>query len=488
MLYPSLETVRELAAQYNTIPVFFTFPADHRTPISIFTALSQDEETAFLLESVNNGSQWDRYSFIGFHPEREFKAFGASMQVTRANDSQTMTVDDPFAFLQKQLDAQTSPKTADFPYFTGGLIGYFAYDAVRYNEHRLRNIPEDDTRMPDVHLFDYRELVAYDHFTSNAIVIVNLHTDRNLEEQYQYAELRAAEIAAKIDNCHCRGQFRDDEPAVQVNSNMSKDRYMGMVRSAKEYIKAGDIFQVVLSQRFEIDNPPDSFEVYRRLRATNPSPYLYYFKTRDYQIAGASPELLVKVTNGIVATRPIAGTRPRGKDQTEDLALEASLLNDEKERAEHTMLVDLGRNDIGRVSEFGTVKVTDFMRVERYSRVMHLVSDVQGKLREHLRPMDALKAVLPAGTLSGAPKVRAMEIIDELENRKRGLYGGTVGYFGFNGDMNTCIAIRTILYRNGKAYVQAGAGIVADSDPEKEFEETNHKAGAMINAIKEARV
>lgn len=487
MLYPTLETVRELSAQYNTIPVFFTFPADHRTPISIFTALSHGEETAFLLESVNNGTQWDRYSFIGFHPQREVKAFGSSLQVTDSTGSRTVIQDDPFGYLQGLLDQRNSPKFDELPYFTGGMIGYFAYDAVRYTEKRLKNIPEDDTRMPDLHLFDYHELVAYDHLNSNAIVIVNLCTDRDLEEQYRYAEIRAAEIAAKIDNSHCRGQFRDDEPAVRVGSNVTKEAYMEMVERAKEYIRAGDIFQVVLSQRLEVDNPPDSFEVYRRLRATNPSPYLYYFKTRDYEIAGASPELLVKVTDGIAATRPIAGTRPRGRDKAADLALEKSLLADAKEKAEHTMLVDLGRNDLGRVSEYGSVEVTDFMRVERYSKVMHLVSDVQGKLRADMKPMHALQSVLPAGTLSGAPKVRAMEIIDELENRKRGMYGGTVGYFGYNGDMNTCIAIRTILYRGNKAYIQAGAGIVADSDPEKEFEETMHKAGAMLSALKEAR-
>ena len=487
MLYPSLDTVRTLSAQYTAVPVFFTIPADHRTPISIFSALSQGEETAFLLESVNNGTQWDRYSFIGFHPAKEFKAAGASMQVTDAKGSETFTEDQPFGFLQNRLNERTSPKFEDLPYFTGGLIGYFAYDAVRYTERRLKNIPQDDIGMPDLHLFDYDEIVAYDHLNSNAIVIVNIHADRDIEEQYKYAERRAAEIAAKIDSAKCFGQFRDDEPAVRIGSNLTKDEYMDMVCRAKSYIKSGDIFQVVLSQRFEVENPPDSFEVYRRLRATNPSPYLYYFKTKDYEIAGASPELLVKVNDGIAATRPIAGTRPRGKDRAEDLALEKSLLADPKERAEHTMLVDLGRNDLGRVSDFGTVEVTDFMRVERYSKVMHLVSDVQGKLRSDLKPMDALRSVLPAGTLSGAPKVRAMEIIDELENRKRGLYGGTVGYFGYNGDMNTCIAIRTILYRGGKAYIQAGAGIVADSDPEKEFEETTHKAGAMLNALKEAR-
>ncbi len=487
MLFPSLEEVRELAKNYTAIPVFFTFPADHRTPISIYTALSEGEENAFLLESVNNGTQWDRYSFVGFHPAQEIRAQGAQMHITVNGVSETVTEEKPFARLQAALDARTSPKIEDFPYFTGGLIGYFAYDAVRYTEKKLTNIPEDDIQMPDIHLFGYDELVAYDHLNSNAIVIINLDASKNLENQYKKAELRAAQIAAKIDSCHCRGQFRDDEPAVRVGSNVTKEEYISMVNQAKEKIFAGDIFQVVLSQRFEIENPPSSFEVYRRLRATNPSPYLYYFKTKDYEIAGASPELLVKVNDGTAATKPIAGTRPRGKSHEEDKALEASLLADEKEKAEHTMLVDLGRNDLGRVSEYGSVEVTDFMYVERYSKVMHLVSDVKGKLRPECKPLDALQAVLPAGTLSGAPKVRAMEIIDELENKKRGLYGGTVGYFGYNGDMNTCIAIRTVLFRNGKAYIQAGAGIVADSDPEKEFAETTHKAKAMLNAIKEAR-
>lgn len=487
MLFPSLEKVRELSAQYSTIPVFFTFPADHRTPISIFSALSHNEENAFLLESVNNGTQWDRYSFIGFHPAREFCAAGVQLRTQEGESCHIMTCDSPFQKLQEILDAQTSPKFEEFPYFTGGLIGFFAYDSVRYTEKKLTNVPQDDTGMPDAHLFGYDELVAYDHLNSNAIVIINLHSYDNLEEQYRKAELRAAEIAARIDAAPARGQFRDDEPGIHVDSNVTREEYVAMVKKAKEYIMAGDIFQVVLSQRFSVENPPDSFEVYRRLRATNPSPYLYYFKTKDYEIAGASPELLVKVTDGVAATRPIAGTRPRGKTRAEDIALEKSLLADEKEKAEHTMLVDLGRNDLGRVCAYGSVEVTDFMRVERYSKVMHLVSDVQGTLREDKKPMDALQAVLPAGTLSGAPKVRAMEIIDELENRKRGLYGGTVGFFGYNGDMNTCIAIRTVLYKDGKAYIQAGAGIVADSDPEKEFAETTHKAEALLNAIKEAR-
>ena len=487
MLFPSLEEVKKLAGSYQKIPVFYTFPADHKTPVSIFSALSEDEETAFLLESVNNGTQWDRYSFIGFHPAQEICTRGAQMQLTANGQSQTITEQSPFEKLQAIMNQCNAPKFEDYPNFTGGFIGYFAYDAVRYTEKKLTNIPEDDIQMPDIHLFGYEELVAYDHLNSNALVIINLDASKNLEEQYHQAEIRATQISAKIDSRQCRGQFRDDEPAVQVSSNVTKEQYMSMVSQAKEKIFAGDIFQVVLSQRFEIDNPPSAFEVYRRLRATNPSPYLYYFKTKDYEIAGASPELLVKVSDGIASTRPIAGTRPRGKTNLEDKELEVSLLADEKEKAEHTMLVDLGRNDLGRVSEYGSVEVAKFMYVERYSKVMHLVSDVKGKLRPECKPLDALKAVLPAGTLSGAPKVRAMEIIDELENKKRGLYGGTVGYFGYNGDMNTCIAIRTVLFRNGKAYIQAGAGIVADSDPEKEFAETNHKAKAMLNAIKEAR-
>ena len=487
MLFPSLEEVRKLASEYTDIPVFSAFPADHRTPISIYTALSEGEENAFLLESVNNGTQWDRYSFIGFHPVQEIRAEGSQLHITENGTSETITEQNPFGKLQSLLNRRTSPKFEDLPYFTGGMIGYFAYDAVRYTEKKLINIPEDDIHMPDIHLFGYDELVAYDHLNSNAIVIINLHADGNLEEQYQQAESRAVEIAAKIDGSSCCGQYRDDEPGIRIDSNVTKEKYMSMVERAKQQIRDGEIFQVVLSQRFEIENPPDSFEVYRRLRATNPSPYLYYFKTKEYEISGASPELLVKVTDGIASTRPIAGTRPRGKTHEEDKALEASLIADAKEKAEHTMLVDLGRNDLGRVSEYGSVEVTNFMYVERYSKVMHLVSDVKGKLRAEYKPMDALRSVLPAGTLSGAPKVRAMEIIDELENKKRGLYGGTVGYFGYNGDMNTCIAIRTVLFRNGRAYIQAGAGIVADSDPEKEFAETTHKAEAMLNAIREAR-
>ena len=279
---------------------------------------------------------------------------------------------------------------------------------------------------------------------------------------------------------------RKNSVPVTVNSNVKHDEFIRNVKIAKQHIIDGDIFQIVLSQRFEVDNPPESFNVYRMLRATNPSPYLYYFKNKDYNIAGASPEMLVNVTDGIVKTKPIAGTVPRGVTEEEDIALEKSLISDPKECAEHTMLVDLGRNDVGKVSKFGTVEVTSYMKVERYSKVMHLVSDVKGELQDGKNALDALMSVLPAGTLSGAPKVRAMEIIDELENKRRGLYGGTVGYIGFDGNIDTCIAIRTVLFKNNKAYIQAGAGIVHDSVPEKEFRETQNKAKAMINAIEEA--
>ncbi len=488
MLFPSFDEVTELAKQYQTIPVFFTFAADHRTPISIYAALSQNAENAFILESVNDGTQWDRYSFMGFSPCMEIQIKDGKTLVGVGGDFVHVSDSEPLVYLKTLMQKHTSPKFPKMPYFTGGLIGYFAYDTVRYTEKKLINIPEDDIGMPDCNLFMYDELIAYDHLNSNAIVMINLHVDStDLMAQYQAAEIRAAEISQQIEVANFHGQVRDDEPPLKITSNMTQEEYMSMVRTAKEYIVAGDIFQVVLSQRFAMENPPDSFEVYRRLRATNPSPYLYYFKAREYAVAGASPEMLVKITDNVVSTRPIAGTMPRGKTREEDLALEKKLNGDEKERAEHTMLVDLGRNDVGKVCDFGTVHVSDFMRTERYSKVMHLVSDVEGNLRADKTPMDALAAVLPAGTLSGAPKVRAMEIIDELENRKRGLYGGTVGYLGFNGDINTCIAIRTVLFQKGMAYVQAGAGIVVDSDPEKEYFETKHKAEAVIRALEEAR-
>lgn len=486
MLQPSLEEVTQLAKTYNTIPVMYTFSADTQTPINIYRALSSHSENSFILESVNNGAQWDRYSYIGSSPKQEIKISGNQATVRTGNKIETFEVEQPITFLKERMAEYKAPVLDNAPSFTGGLLGYFGYDTVRYMEPKLKNVPEDDIHMPDCHLFVYEEVVAYDHFNSNGIVIINIHNDSDISAQYAAAQWRAEVLAQRILQYRPEANTTKSAETPVVESNMTKEEYCQMVRDAKEYIRGGDIFQIVLSQRFEIPNPPDSFEVYRRLRATNPSPYLYYFHTPEYDVAGASPEMLAKVSNGMVYNRPIAGTRARGKTREEDLANEKSMHDDPKECAEHTMLVDLGRNDVGKVSEFGSVHVTNYMITERASKVMHMVSDVEGKLRKGQTALDALMAILPAGTLSGAPKVRAMELIDQFENKKRGLYGGTVGYLGFDGNMNTCIAIRTVLFTQGKAYVQAGAGIVADSVPENEYYETVNKALAAINAIQEA--
>lgn len=486
MLKPSLEEIKELAKSYNTIPVFYEFSADNQTPLNIYRAFSGTNPNSFIFESISDGIQWDRYSFIGFSPKQEIKITGNTAEIRTGDKTEIIEASQPIGFLKECMSKYNSPTIEGAPNFTGGYIGYFSYDSIRYIEKKLKNIPEDDIKMPDCHLFLYEELIAYDHLNSNGIIILNIHTDGDLGAQYASAQWRAEELAQTIRYYNPQPKEKTSHGESVVRSNMKKEDFCNMVKSAKEYIKNGDIFQIVLSQRFEISNPPESFDVYRRLRATNPSPYLYYFHTPEYDVAGASPEMLAKVTNGIVHNRPIAGTKPRGRTHEEDIANEKALASDPKERAEHTMLVDLGRNDVGKVSEFGSVKVPRFMVTERASKVMHLVSDVKGTLRKDLTALDALMAVLPAGTLSGAPKVRAMELIDNYESKKRGLYGGTVGYLGFDGNINTCIAIRTVLFKNQKAYVQAGAGIVADSIPENEYYETVNKALAVINAIKEA--
>lgn len=487
MLYPTLDEVKRLAQTYRTIPVFYEVLADSVSPIQIMSALAGLSETCFMLESVENSEQWGRYSFVGVCPKMEISIRNGMATVTE-NDAATETpVQNPVAFLSAIADARRAPQFDGKPKLTGGLVGYFGYDTVRYLEPRLAHPPLDDLQMPDCHLFLFDELVAYDHLASRAIVILNIQAGEDLERAYAACGHRAQMLASMIEHFVPSPEKRPAQTGdLAVSSNLTREAYLENVRRAKDYIREGDIFQVVLSQRFEVENPPDPFDVYRCLRSANPSPYLYYFRCKDYQIAGASPEMLVSVQNGVVSTRPIAGTVRRGATEEEDGRLRRQMLNDPKERAEHTMLVDLGRNDVGKVSAFGTVEVTDFMKVESYSKVSHLVSNVRGTLAPGKNALDALMAVLPAGTLSGAPKVRAMEIIDELENRKRGLYGGTVGYLGFDGNIDACIAIRTVLFRHGKAYVQAGAGIVADSDPEAEFTETENKALAVLSAIREA--
>lgn len=487
MFFPSKDEVRKLLSSYRTVPVFYEALIDSATPVRLFAALRKKYGNCFILESVNSSEQWGRYSFIGIDPKTEIRIHGAKAEIIKCGKITEQNCPDPIKLYNKILEDHTSPVFPNRPKLTGGLIGYFGYDTVRQFEHKLTDIPEDDLGMPDSNMFLYDEIIAFDHLSNKAVIILNINSDEDIDSRYDECLGKAADIAKYLRDCPEIGSSSGEKGCgLEIKSNCTKEEYISMVEKGKEYIRNGDISQVVLSQRFEISDPPDPFDVYRMLRSTNPSPYLYFFDHKDYCFAGASPEMLVSVEGKVVLTKPIAGTMPRGRTEDEDSAYESKLLNDEKERSEHTMLVDLGRNDIGRVCRLGSVNVTDFMRVERYSKVMHLVSDVQGELAEDKTAMDALMSVLPAGTLSGAPKVRAMQIIDELENKKRGLYGGTVGYLAFSGNIDTCIAIRTVLFRNGKAYVQAGAGIVYDSVAENEYEETRNKALAVINAVEEA--
>lgn len=487
MLYPVINEVKELLKDYDLVPVFYEVLSDTCTPIHIFQALRDLSETCFILESVDN-TQWGRYSFIGISPRAEIRIKNGTVTLREQGGEKTTQTADPIGFLKVLMNGYRAPAFPDRPKMTGGLVGYFGYDTVRYTEPKLCHPPEDDLQVPDCHLFLFDQIVAFDHLSNKTVIIQNIDRKSDPEQQYAACEARGRELRERLERYTPAVSKRRRRTPSQVSSNISKEEYLAKVQKAQEYIQRGDIFQVVLSRRLEVENPPEPFDVYRCLRAANPSPYLYFLQTKDYQIAGASPEMLVNVTKDIVSTKPIAGTSRRGVTREQDLELEKKLQNDPKERAEHTMLVDLGRNDVGKVARFGTVEVTSLMKVERYSQVMHLVSDVKGILREDQTALDALTAVLPAGTLSGAPKVRAMEIIDELETTRRGLYGGTVGYLGFDGNIDTCIAIRTVLFKDGRAYVQAGGGIVADSEPEKEFEESENKARAVLRAIEEAAI
>lgn len=482
-MYPNLEETTKILEEFSNAPVFSELLIDSCTPVNVIKALKNTSENCFILESVDNSNQWGRFSFIGINPKGELIVKDGIASFTMGENVRKST--NPAQLISEIMEENRSPSFPNQPKLTGGLIGYFGYDMIRYFEKKLANSPADDIDMADCNLFLYDEIVAFDHLSNKAVIILNIKNG-DINSQYKKCEERAAEISRILKNVNYPDVEKQNTLEINIKSNISKEKYIENVEKAKKYILNGDIFQVVLSQRLEVENPPDAFDVYRMLRATNPSPYLYYFQNKGYQIAGASPEMLVNVTKDIVTTKPIAGTIQRGKDENEDKIFQDKLLNDDKERAEHTMLVDLGRNDMGKIAKFGTVEVTSFMQVEKYSKVMHLVSDVKGILRDEKMPLDALLALLPAGTLSGAPKIRAMEIIDELEVSKRGLYGGTVGYLGFDGSIDTCIAIRTVLFKNGKAFVQAGAGIVADSIAEKEFQETENKALAVINAIKEA--
>ena len=491
MVTPALHEVVQLARQYNLIPVSRDILADTETPIRIFSRIC-DRPYAFLLESVEGGMQWARYSFIGTDPFLTIRGKKGSMEI-REGGERTVLREKPVETLRHLLSRYSSPQIEGLPRFTGGAVGFFGYDLLQYYEklppHRV-----DDLQMDDIHFMFCDTVIVFDHFKQQIKIIANVHVPpqasvRQIEEAYAETCARIDRIAALLEHPpasraaagHVR--FVNDAEPGELKSNMTKEQYMAMVERAREYIRAGDIFQVVLSQRFETESRASPLDVYRVLRTMNPSPYMYYLKLDEEVIVGTSPELLVRVEGDTVRTRPIAGTRPRGRTPEEDLVLEKELLMDQKELAEHLMLVDLGRNDLGRVSEYGSVRCDSYMEIERYSHVMHIVSNVSGKLQKGKDFFDAFLSCLPAGTVSGAPKLRAMEIIAELENEARGAYAGAIGYLGFSGNLDSCITIRTIIFRNGKAYVQAGAGIVYDSEPEKEYLETLNKAKAMLKSI-----
>ncbi|MDY3971900.1 MAG: anthranilate synthase component I [Clostridia bacterium] len=482
----TVEEVKELSKEYNMIPLTVECYADMDTPISVFKRM-QTEKDCFLLESIGQNHVTARYSFIGRNPFINFKSLGDEITISDYTGKTKTYTGKPMEELENLIGKYKAPKLEGLPSFNGGAVGFFAYDIIRQYEY-LPNVNPDELNIPDMQFMLMDEIIAFDHIRQKIVIVVNIHAEGDIENQYNKATGRLLDIRQEMSDLSAlmEKEKREYRSTSKMMSNMTKEEFCANVEKAKEYIKNGDIFQVVLSQRFTVETNVSPFNVYRALRLINPSPYMYYLNFGDYQIAGASPEMLVRVENGIVHTGPIAGTRPRGKTIEEDLELEKGLLKDEKEIAEHTMLVDLGRNDIGRVSEFGSVKVTRFKYVERFSHVMHIISDVEGKLRSDKSCFDALGSTLPAGTLSGAPKIRAMEIIDELEKTKRSTYGGAISYISFNGNFDSCITIRTGVFKDGKAYIQAGGGIVYDSVPENEYQESINKASAVLRAIEKA--
>ncbi len=495
MYYPTLKEFREKAKEGNTIPVYRPILADMETPVSAFYKLMPDKY-AFLLESVEGGEQVARYSFLGGQPSILFHTKGHEVTIEYLTKDEKVfkEYDDPLKALEEVMHSYQPVKVDGLPEFHGGAVGYMTYDMVRFVEE-LPDDNEDELQLPDSFFMIAETLLIFDHVNHQIKVVANAHIDGNVDAAYADAIGKIEALVEKLTTVSDISTFGNMEqntehhpdPIPDPYSNFTKSDYEDVVRRAKEYIAAGDIIQVVPSQRFSRPVSVDSFNIYRALRVVNPSPYMYYLKCNGFDIVGASPEMMVRVEDSIVQTIPIAGTRPRGKTTEEDQALAEELLTDPKERAEHVMLVDLGRNDLGRVCEYHSVKVTDLMIIERFSHVMHIVSHVVGRLRENLSAYDVIRACLPAGTLSGAPKIRAMEIIDELESTRRGPYGGAVGYFSFSGSADTAITIRTAVIKDGTAYVQAGGGVVADSIPENEYYETVSKAWAMLTAIEMAQ-
>ena len=492
---PSAQEFAKLSRKHSLVPVYRTVTADLETPVSAFLRIAAEEPEAFLLESVEGGEHVGRYTFIGIQPYKKMVAWGTRITVREGRRERSFD-GDIFDELKRALSGHTPAQIPGLPPFTAGAVGFFAYDAVRQLE-RLPSRAKDELGVPDACLMFFDQVLAFDHVKKEIHLMVTADLIRQPREgAYERAVRRLNRMERRLENALPARRKKRLEGSLKVTSRTSKTAFLKAVEKTKEYIAAGDIFQCVLSQRFDCVPGVDAFDIYRALRIVNPSPYMYFLrfglepeggKATTAHIVGSSPELLVRVHGREVEYRPIAGTRPRGADEAQDRAMEADLRADEKEVSEHIMLVDLGRNDVGRVSEFGSVRVKDLMFVERYSHVMHLVSSLEGKLRDGLNAIDAFRACFPAGTLSGAPKIRAMEIIEELEPARRGVYGGSVLYADFSGNLDSCIAIRT-LYMNGEqGHFQAGAGIVADSVPEREFEESANKARAVVQAIERAR-
>ena len=486
-IMPTLAEVKEIAstAKYTVLPVSCEILSDFITPIETMKILKNVSKHCYMLESAQADETWGRYTFLGFDPKMEITCIGGTMNGVLEAGKLKYVTGNPSDYLREVLSKYKSPRIEGMPPFTGGLVGYFSFDYLGYSEPSVRTQAEDSEKFRDVDLMLFDKVIAFDNIRQKIILIVNMALDE-LETNYNKAVWELRQLIDLL-----RSGEKKNEPGGKLLGEVvplfSKEQFCSMVEKAKNYIREGDIFQIVLSNRLSAPFEGSLLNTYRMLRTINPSPYMFYFSGTDVEVAGASPETLVKLENGVLHTFPLAGTRPRGKTETEDCALEAELLADEKELAEHNMLVDLGRNDLGKISKFGTVQVEKLHSVERFSHVMHIGSTVRGEIREDKDALDAIEAVLPAGTLSGAPKIRACQLIGELENNKRGIYGGAIGYIDFTGNMDTCIAIRIAYKKNGKVFVRSGAGIVADSDPEKEFEECLNKAKSSLKALELAQ-
>jgi anthranilate synthase component 1 len=477
------DKLKSIASKYKSLPVYKILPQNRQNPIEIFKILKNVSRQCFILESLEDAKATGRYTFLGYDPKLEISCKDGLLTIKNGANIE-ITTDNPNKYIQKILTDNASLKLDVLPPFTGGLVGYFSYDYIKYDEKILKLEAEDEAQFKDMDLMLFDKIIAFDNYKKLIFLIINIKTD-GFEENYN----KALNELILMENLITNGKKAHMQPfklLSDFNALFDKEKYCKMVEKAKHYIKEGDIFQVVLSNRFEAKSEGSIFDAYRILRESNPSPYMFYFSSDKVEIAGASPETLVKLEGKKLFTFPLAGTRRRGVDEKEDKELEIELLSDQKELAEHNMLVDLGRNDLGKISKFGSVKVEKYLSILRFSHIMHIGSTISSEISDDKNAIDAISSVLPAGTLSGAPKIRACEIIHELEGNRRGIYGGAIGYLSFSGDMDTCIAIRIAFKKDDKVYVRSGAGIVADSIAENEYEECNNKAKAVFNALQEA--